>query len=759
MNPKQRGWLLPPAAVLLIVGVFWGRSTPAILYAALGTGLCLPAVWLLRGRFRYSACLVLSLALGILAGSAAFHPSLPDEGDYEVRGIVSDEISFGDFGQVRVPLTSVRLNGRPFSGGAWWTFYTDETPADLLPGKETVFSASLYHPGGASNPGGYDFRESMLQRGILIGLYGADGLAVRDPETFSFRSWIPAFRHRLSVSLVEILGEEAGGYASALLLGQRSRIPSEDRRSFASLGIAHILSVSGFHVGILIGVLALVFRLLRLKQSLRLFLYALLLLFYSALCGMSIPVIRASLFLLLMTEGRILNRPRSGLHILCAVMYVMVLVSPVQVTSASFQLTFCAMMGLIWFTPLARRLNPFRRALARGFFESVVLTFGIQLCILLPELFFFQRLPLLGFLFNWPATLIASVLILLFWIVLLLLPVPGLARLLSGPLSWVTCRLLEEIRALGSQPGLALWLHAPNVLTAAGIILLLLGCCVFYRLSGKARSLLVILGVSAVAVSLLPLPHAATEYIQFSVGNADAAVLWDRDRVIVVDAGEDDGILSGYLRYNRLTPDAVILTHLHRDHAGGLRSMLDDEVPVPVLYLPEGAEEQQVHPDFLMLLDELRASGTEIRYLSRGDTMDLPSGSLAVLWPEKGRIRPGQDANNYSLVFRLTLRGTSLLQAGDVTGGYESYAAAPADILKASHHGSASSTSPAFLSAVSPRVVLLSCRRLDRLNSFREQCGEIPVYGTPESGAVTLRFEEGGFTVTPYKAPGLIGGR
>ncbi|MBR2661114.1 MAG: ComEC/Rec2 family competence protein [Clostridia bacterium] len=750
MTQRQRGWLLPPAALALVAGVFLGRETAGIVFPLCALLSALVSAFLLKGRLRFAACVFFCFTLGVCAGCVSFHPALPAENEYDVRGVISDEVTAGSFGQYRLCLSDVELDGRPLSGGAWWTFYSDESRADLLPGKAVSFRASLYHPDGAVNPEGYNSRESLLQRGITVGLYGKENLTVSEPDHFSFSGFFAAARHSLSVSLRSVLGEETGSCAAALLLGMRSLIPSEDRQAFSNLGIAHILSVSGFHVGVLIGVLAVLFRLLRLRQGIRIVLYSVILFAYAALCGMSQPVIRASLLLLLSAEGRVLNRPRSGIHLLSGVLFIMTLLSPVQVTSVSFQLTFCATFGIAWFAPLSRRFCPFRKKIPRALFDSLAVTFGVQLAILLPELFFFQRLPLLVFLINLPATLVFSVLILLFWLVVLLLPVPGLCSLLSSPLSAATGLLLGGVRSLGSVPGLTLWIHMPNAVTAAGVILVFLGCCAFVRIRGPVRASFIAAGIAAIVFSLLPVPHTSTEYIQFSAGNADAAVLRDRDSVYVIDAGENDAVLSSYLRAHRLIPDAVILTHLHADHAGGLLSMIDDGIPVRRLYLPEGAEAQDIHPDFLTLLRQLRDSGTEIITLGRGDVLPLPSGTLAVLWPEKGKTRPGGDANSYSLVFRLTLKGTVLLQTGDITGNYERYCGIPADLLKAAHHGSSSSTTEPFLSAVSPDAVLLSCRKKSRLQAFRERAGDIPVYGTPESGAVTVLFEEGGYSLIPF---------
>jgi competence protein ComEC len=127
---------------------------------------------------------------------------------------------------------------------------------------------------------------------------------------------------------------------------------------------------------------------------------------------------------------------------------------------------------------------------------------------------------------------------------------------------------------------------------------------------------------------------------------------------------------------------------------------------------------------------------------------------LTVLWPEAGRIRPAQDANNYSLVSLLNLKGTTILESADLPGAYDTYAAEPARILKAPHHGSPTSSTGDFLRQVDPEVVLLTCRREQRADDYQQAlsgAGIVPrLFATARSGAVFIRFTDSGFEAAPF---------
>ena len=172
MTSRLRGWLLPCTAPALAAGILLGRLAGSFWYGSAGCLLALAAFLLSRGRRRFFACLALAMALGCLRGFFAYHPSLPPAGPCQVTGVVSDEVLQRDSRQIRTVLSRITLDGVPFPGGAWWTFYSDSLPEGLEPGKQVSFLGTLYHPSGALNPDGYDFREELLRRGIRVGIYG-----------------------------------------------------------------------------------------------------------------------------------------------------------------------------------------------------------------------------------------------------------------------------------------------------------------------------------------------------------------------------------------------------------------------------------------------------------------------------------------------------------------------------------------------------------------------------------------------------------
>lgn len=745
-------WVLPWAALMLAAGILLGRMANAALPGWIALGCALMTVVLCRGWGRFMAAGLTVCALGFVLGQAAYHPALPAEGTYTVSGIVTGEIRYGDRGQVKMELHHVTLNGVK-ADNAYWSFYLAEEevlPEGLKPGVMVTMTADVYHPDGADNPDGYDFREYLLQRKMTFGVYGRDDLSCT-AAPFTLDGAAAALRHRLSQGLVSAMGEDAGGYASAMLLGVTSLVPSEDREAFSRLGIAHVLSISGFHVGVLAMLIGLLFQALKLSRRLQCGFVGVVLVAYCLLTGAHAPVVRAAVLFLLREYGALRHRQRSSLHLLCASMIGILLVSPCQVTGASFQLTYGAMLGLTLVTPAMQRLWKPRARVLQKLWELTCATMGAQIGVLVPQLYWFGELPLLGLVLNLFVFSLTTGVMTLYWLTLVLLPIPALAGAVGSLAGWVTTLLTGAVRTLGNLNFISLWTKQANMLTLIGWCLLMVAISYLAVLHGRKRLLCGITGGALMILSLIPLPHTTTEYIQFSVGNADAALLYDQEKVVLIDTGESGYDASRYLHHRRLSVDALILTHLHTDHAGGVEALLADRIPVTTCYVPWGGDTLAVSEDMTALMQRLEATGTQIVTLSRGDVIDLPSGKITVLWPEEGRVRPAMDPNSYSMTMLAEVQGVTLMLTGDLDGAYEMYAATPADVLKAAHHGSVNSSSEAFLAAVQPQTVLISTGRRDRLERMQEKAGDRDVFSTAQHGALTIRMDAGAYTIETFK--------
>ena len=755
-TPPHVAWLLPMGVLFLMGGILLGRSLsawlPALGIMALG---CIAALCAC-GWLRSLAVGVVCLGLGALVSFGAYHPALPAEGVYAVAATVADEVETDADGQVQTILTGVTLNGHP-APDAYWTYYLDEgelPPEWLLPGRKLTMMAEVYHPRGRTNPGGFDFREYLLQQGVEIGLYGAQGL-VPAKASFSLRGTMAKMRHGLSLHLLEVMGPEAGGYAAAMLLGIRRYLPETDEDSFRRLGVAHILSISGFHVGLLAGMLRLLLRPLPMGRKARALTEAVLLSAYCLLTGGNAPVLRASGMLLWRQLTRLRYKRVLPLHMICVTAALQLIFSPAQLFSASFQLTYGAMLGILLVTPWLNRRRVFRSHGAQRIWEAFCLALGAQLGVLLPQLYWFGELPLFSLLLNMAVIPFASGLIFLYWLTLLALPVPILREVLGTLCAGMTHLLTVIVRWMGAWDGVSLWTRQADAFTLGGWLLLLWGLSMLLpRRMKKIRLPVVIAGVLLMLTILLPLPHGEPCYIQLDVGDADAALLQDGDMTVVIDVGEDGQALAGYLHKRRQGIDMLVLTHLHTDHGGGIAALLEKGIPVEVCCLPADAETPVIDAEMLPLLSALKETGTAFRYFSRGDVIDLPSGYLRALWPMAGRVRPEHDANDVCLVLQAEIAGVTMLLASDLPGLYSRYAALPADILKAPHHGSPQSCTPELFGLLQPQLILQSNKNEARAAYLAELASDTRLYATDSCGAVTIRFTgEGGFTVAAFTFP------
>lgn len=746
---------MPCAALLMMAGIALGFQAPTSAMPMLCVSAALAGLLLLgRRRTRAAGCLLLTFLLGAALGIRMANPTLPPEGDAQVTGVVAGEVDFrAEKGQVRVILRDVTLNGERIASGAYWTFYlkADENIPDfLMPGARISMTAEVYHPQGQRNPHGYDFRQALRQKNILIGLYGAAKLQAL-PDGLSLYGLAARFNHRMAQTLRDVCGEKAGQLASAVLLGMRDEVPDEEQEQFRRLGIAHILSVSGFHVGVLVALLALLMMPVK-HRRLRMALTLPMLLAYAFLTGGNAPAVRAVLLWALVCWGRIRHKRVLMLHVLCASAMIQLMFAPAQLFSASFQMTYGVMAAICGITaqtaPNAQKKRGWKGKILSLLSVSAAAQFGV----LLPELYWFGRVPLLGIAVNVLLVTGMNVLLLLDWVTLLLTPIPWLAALPGAATRAVSEGFLHLVNALGRFAP-TLWTRQPDVWVVLGWLLVFAALLPFGKSRNrwqnrKKRLPMLAAGAALMATILLPALFSGTEYIQLDMGDADAAVLRQEKHVLVVDAGEYGGDLASYLRAEHLPVDLLVLTHLHSDHAGGVRELLDEGIPIRRCVMPSGALAADFDEEVLPLLARMEANGTVIETVHRGDILQWAEGKLTVLFPPEGFS--ASNANDGSMALLVEAEGVKLLLTGDLSARYGQYAAVSADVVKAAHHGSKNGTTQAFLDESAPTAVLVSTKRENAADYLRG-ITDADVYSTLESGAIIIRMADSCFTIEEFE--------
>lgn len=721
-----------------------------------------------RQPHRLLALCAAFLLLGSLRGGPAAHPALPPEGSYRVEGTVQGESAPSEDGQrAKALLRDVLLmDGQGKQAGlpvVYWTYYLESDQPLPLDGQRASFTGRLYHPRGQSNPYGFDFRQYLLERGIPAGISGARELALtpgNQPAPASV--WL-----RIRQSLSQRLDRVFPGHsplAKALLLGVRSDLDESLSQSFRDAGIAHVLAVSGLHVGFLVLGLMKLLRGLRLSPKALLAVFFVLLLFYCRLLDFTPSVVRASILSLILLLGKALKRRIDPLTSLAAAFLLILLFRPLDLFNLGFQLSFLAVLGIITlgdrFNSLLLKQGWFLKlpGLARKTIQAYAITLSASLATFIPLINAFHAISLIGLLISPPAIALIGILMAGFVLGLLVsfLSLP-LARLSTLPFSLLAGAYEASVAFLAGLPYAHVRLKAVSF---ARWLPAYAGLWLMTRYSSLRRApRLAAIGVLSLAFLALPLAErdSGLKYIQLDMGFSDSALILDGDATFVIDAGSHGGDLAGFLASRSREIDALILTHLHGDHVGGLRQLLDSGLEIHEILLPHSAMAAGDSGPNAGLLEEARQAGIPLRELGRGDMIVSGRARGEVLWPVRDALYPGLGANEGSLVIYWDLDGVSLLATGDQGAAYAPYALRQADIMKLPHHGAKRDNTQDRIARVNPGLALITAdgSRPQHYASAQELLDRMGVYSlvTGRTGAITLDIRDGALSVETHLNP------
>ncbi len=692
-----------------------------------------------------------------------------------LRGSIAEEIvRDGEKTRFVLNLEEVETDSVRYTvcGQVWVTLRRGRLRADY--GDRLELQGRLRRPSPSRNPGAFDYRAFLQRQNIHATLSVRDVAALRVIERLP-GSWIGEhlvlpLRRSVRHSVEQNMSGAPAGLLLGLLLGEKRRVPDEVREQFRRAGLAHALVVSGMHVGLVAVFVFAAFRLgCRLPDVWSSAATIVVLVLYALVTELQPPVVRAVVVAVIVLCGRILQREGDIYNSLGLAALFILAIWPASLLGLSFQLSFAATFAIVGLHEPLARLFPARwrredgylgRWLITPFCASLAAQLGTGPLIALH----FQQWSPIGLLANLAvAPLLAAAMGLGLLTALSGWVWPLLASVFNAANYLVLQGLLWLAEYCAYLPGTVLTVPRPNVLFFAFFaILCFLIAHMHEHIRARKMGIFLVLLWLNYAVWSRALDRRDLQVFFLDVGQGDAAFLrFPSGQTMVIDGGQrspsfDNGarVLLPFLRYMNVERiDVVVASHPHSDHIGGLVALLET---VEVGHYIDGG---QIYDSWTSrrLRQLVKEKGIRYHRVAAGDSLvGLGGVGGLVLHPTRkfvdGEGHSPHGLNNGSVVLKLSYGKIDLLFTGDIEGETDAALLAwggrlQAEVLKVAHHGSRTSSRPAFIEAVDAEWAIVS---VGAFNKFRHPAPEVvqhfgkedaEVLRTDRRGAVLLRSD------------------
>ncbi|KUG24472.1 metallo beta-lactamase superfamily hydrolase [hydrocarbon metagenome] len=664
------------------------------------------------------------------------------------------------------------------------------------------FHSALKNPHNFNNPGRFDFESHMKLQGIYATGFISDNskvILLRQKTANFAKLKLESFRNYLKHIIYNNASSPQREIIEAMTIGNQNEIPADIRDNFNKTGTSHILSISGLHIG-MVSAVAFFFAFLFLKSSEYLMLRFniikwaaalsfLMVLIYACIAGMGVTVLRAALMALIFLIALISGKQKDLYSTLAFAGLIILAISPEALFDISFQLSFVAVLALIYIVPRFSNFNSdnipalpsWTQGIIRYVYLSVIVCIAATIGTLPLIMYYFNRVSCVTVIANLIAVPLLGTLTLA--IAMLFILSAFFSQLIAGHLiklaSFFVQISVDLINKLAALSWSSLNTTKPNLIEIAVFYLLIILIIQFIEERKKRNNqkefslnrfrflkyslIFTIIFFAAdityftardkfstnLKITVIDVGQGSSIFVQFPGG----------ENMLIDGGGYSDSsfdvgksVVAPFLYHKRISHiDTVVLSHPHPDHLLGLIYVINN-FHVHKIWksnIPVGPE------DFPEWEKTIKLNNPGVFTMSDKSPGKIINGvNVKILWPLSNSDKNSNDVsydevNDSSLVVKIKFGKVSILIPGDISGNVEKILVESkkdlrSDVLIVPHHGSKHSSSLDFIRDVGCRYAIVSSGKsnvfrhphpstLDRYND-----AGVNILRTDRNGAITI---------------------
>lgn len=688
------------------------------------------------------------------------------------RGVVTSEVVYNSFQHHSDDYASFVLRAKYFTTGDKTLTTSGKIKVGLsqMPAENQFKAGDVISVGGELkplssfyNPGSKDMVAYNNRQDIYARVVSKYDKVVIDRKN-NFFGGLEKFLQMVKENMQKSMPQKDQQLLFAMIFGGYSDIDDITIDNFSTVGLVHILSVSGAHVAMIAGFSLYLLRKIGLGSKKSTVITCCCIVFYAALAGFSLPVVRAVVMCIALLVGLLLERRSNKSNIFIIICILMLIYEPRWLFDISFQLSFLAVAGIIYLSePIKEKLSFLPNVVSSG----LSITLSVQISTLPLVAYYFYQIPLLSFLANLlilPILELCLLVSLVGLFVYLVLPVIGsvlfiVASLLLGIAVRFTELLASFDLAVFFIPNMPDWFWICYYL----MVMLFFSLLPIYT-SFKIRKI-VFASFVVIVIFLVFIGstgnHFAVHYIDVGQGEA-SLIITPNKKAILIDTGVKNDyssydvgkyVIVPYLRHYGIHKiELLVLSHGHSDHAGGAAAIAR-QISIAQIWLPNEKTSDAV--ERLLLV-----AGGKNKTMYNNQEIVIDDVKVKVIYAADLGYLPQKKNNETSAVVEVEYLGKIFLFTGDATREIEMKVEpllGKIDVLSVSHHGSSSSSGESFIKKIKPDISVISAASNNRyghpslktLKTLYKNGSQVA--RTDKDGAIVVRFEKDDLVWYGYK--------